>query len=220
MAVVTYELPLAVLLCVLLDRSQPLSNDATEMRAPGVEGPVRESADNTSLNRARSWGRHAGDGVRGEEATLGCRELRSTRYISDGRCTSLHPVKELVCAGECLPSHMLPNWIGGGYRAKFWARRNEREWHCMTDRTRVQRVHLLCPDGSSRTYKVRVVTSCKCKRCSRKHNESGQKPAEAPLARLHRSKAQQKEPKGGNGHRGNRRAVGPKKWTAITMERG
>ena len=35
---------------------------------------------------------------------MGCRELRSTKYISDGQCTSVQPIKELVCAGECLPA--------------------------------------------------------------------------------------------------------------------
>ncbi|XP_064841530.1 sclerostin domain-containing protein 1-like [Oncorhynchus masou masou] len=109
------------------------------------------------------------------QSQVGCRELRSTKYISDGQCTSLNPVKELVCAGECLPSHLLPNWIGSGpgYTGKFWSRREAQEWRCVIDRTRTQRISLQCQDGRSRTYKITVVTSCKCKRYSRQNNDSG-----------------------------------------------
>ncbi|XP_031650838.1 sclerostin domain-containing protein 1-like [Oncorhynchus kisutch] len=109
------------------------------------------------------------------QSQVGCRELRSTKYISDGQCTSLNPIKELVCAGECLPSHLLPNWIGSGpgYTGKFWSRRSAQEWRCVIDRTRTQRISLQCQDGRSRTYKITVVTSCKCKRYSRQNNDSG-----------------------------------------------
>ncbi|KPP58344.1 sclerostin domain-containing protein 1-like [Scleropages formosus] len=218
MALVACEFPLAVLLCVLLESAQPLSNDATELRASSLEDPMRERADNASLNRARSGGRRGGDSLRGEDGPLGCKELRSTRYISDGRCTSPNPVKELVCAGECVPVRVLPNWIGGGYGGKFWARRGGRQRRCVTDRTRVQRVHLLCPDGSTRSYRVRVVTSCKCKRCSRQHNESGQRPQEAAPSRPQRSKVRQKEPKPKSSHHGNRREDATDKWRAAVME--
>lgn len=115
-----------------------------------------------------------------DQSQVGCRELRSTKYISDGQCTSLNPVKELVCAGECLPAHMLPNWIGGSYTGKFWSRREAQEWRCVIDRTRTQRIRLQCQDGSSRTYKITVVTSCKCKRYTRQHNESGHKSEVQP----------------------------------------
>ncbi|CAJ0964600.1 unnamed protein product [Ranitomeya imitator] len=103
---------------------------------------------------------------------VGCRELRSTKYISDGQCTSLRPLKELVCAGECLPLPILPNWIGGGYGLKYWSRRSTQEWRCVNDKMRTQRIQLQCADGTTRTYKVTVVTSCKCKRYTRQHNES------------------------------------------------
>ncbi|XP_009579162.1 PREDICTED: sclerostin domain-containing protein 1-like [Fulmarus glacialis] len=103
---------------------------------------------------------------------VGCRELRSTKYISDGQCTSINPLKELVCAGECLPLPLLPNWIGGGYGTKYWSRRSSQEWRCVNDKTRTQRIQLQCQDGSIRTYKITVVTACKCKRYTRQHNES------------------------------------------------
>ncbi|XP_044534784.1 sclerostin domain-containing protein 1 [Gracilinanus agilis] len=103
---------------------------------------------------------------------VGCRELRSTKYISDGQCTSINPLKELVCAGECLPLPVLPNWIGGSFGTKYWSRRSSQEWRCVNDKTRTQRIQLQCQDGSTRTYKITVVTACKCKRYTRQHNES------------------------------------------------
>ena len=107
-----------------------------------------------------------------EQNQVGCRELRSTKYISDGQCTSLNPVKELVCAGECLPAHLLPNWIGSSHTGRYWSRREAQEWRCVIDRTRTQRIRLQCQDGSSRTYRITVVTSCKCKRYTRLQNQS------------------------------------------------
>ncbi|XP_061530798.1 sclerostin domain-containing protein 1a [Phycodurus eques] len=173
-----------VLLCILLRSSQALHNDATEHAGSLLPhaGPPQEDVKpgNVSLNRARAGGRAAGrDG--GERSQMGCRELRSTKYISDGHCTSIHPIKELVCAGECLPTQMLHNWIGGAQLSrKFWTRRStgistSPDWRCVNDKTRTQRIQLQCHDGSIRTYKITVVTSCKCKRFSRQHNQSGHK---------------------------------------------
>ncbi|XP_077453881.1 sclerostin domain-containing protein 1a [Stigmatopora argus] len=175
---------LPLLLFILLGGGQAFNNDATEHAGgPAVQAePAGEDfqAGNASLNRARAGGRSVGrDG--NDRNQLGCRELRSTKYISDGHCTSIHPIKELVCAGECLPSQMLHNWIGDSRRSrKFWTRRGARagdnpDWRCVNDKTRAQRIRLQCLDGSARTYKITVVTSCKCKRFSRQHNESGQK---------------------------------------------
>ncbi|XDV32032.1 hypothetical protein PO909_002934, partial [Leuciscus waleckii] len=150
-----------------------LKNDATEIFYSHVVSPVEDTQSNASLNRARSGGRGFTAHER-ERVPVGCRELRSTKYISDGQCTSISPVKELVCTGQCLPAQMLPNWIGG-YNRKFWNRRNSQDWRCVNDKTRTQRIQLQCQDGSSRTYKITVVTSCKCKRYTRQHNESGAK---------------------------------------------
>ncbi|MBN3318210.1 SOSD1 protein, partial [Atractosteus spatula] len=158
-------------------------NDATEILYTHVVHPVQDHPVNASLNQARNGGRNLGHtgSDRNDQSQVGCRELRSTKYISDGQCTSINPVKELVCAGECLPAEMLPNWIGGGGGSgrKYWSRRNAQEWRCVNDKTRTQRIQLQCRDGSTRTYKITVVTSCRCKRYSRQHNESSHKFGEA-----------------------------------------
>ncbi|MBN3298075.1 sclerostin domain-containing protein 1a [Amia ocellicauda] len=163
--------------CILMRSCLAFKNDATEILYSHVVDPVQETPSNTSLNQARNGGRNGGNAgsARNDRGQVGCRELRSTKYISDGQCTSINPVKELVCAGECLPAQMLPNWIGGGYGRKYWSRRNAQEWRCVNDKTRTQRIQLQCQDGSARTYKITVVTSCKCKRYSRQHNESSHK---------------------------------------------
>ncbi|KAM4581414.1 sclerostin domain-containing protein 1a [Odontesthes bonariensis] len=186
------------LFCILLRSCQAFKNDATEQLFSHVSEPVQEVQSNVSLNRARSGGRGAGNAAqdRGERSQIGCRELRSTKYISDGHCTSINPIKELVCAGECLPAQMLENWIGGAQGRKFWARRSgNHDWRCVNDKTRTQRIQLQCQDGSTRTYKITVVTSCKCKRYSRQHNESGHKfeePVLLPPQLLHKHKSKSK----------------------------
>ncbi|XP_051966468.1 sclerostin domain-containing protein 1-like [Xyrauchen texanus] len=162
------------LLCFLIRSGMTLKNDATEIFYAHVVSPVQDAQSNASLNRARSGGRGLPAHERGERVPVGCRELRSTKYISDGQCTSINPVKELVCTGQCLAAQMLPNWIGG-YGRKFWNRRNSQDWRCVNDKTRTQRIQLQCQDGSTRTYKITVVTSCKCKRYTRQHNESEKK---------------------------------------------
>lgn len=181
-----------LLLCVLLRSGLAFNNDATEQFPRGgsgssSSGPGQELQGNTSvLNRARTGGRAlrgGGGGARdrSDKGQIGCRELRSTKYISDGRCTSTKPIKELVCAGECLPAQLLPNWIGAAPGSRLWGRKSGgggatgsrgQDWRCVNDKTRTQRIQLQCQDGSSRTYKITVVTSCKCKRYSRQHNQS------------------------------------------------
>ncbi|XP_023835549.1 sclerostin domain-containing protein 1a [Salvelinus sp. IW2-2015] len=191
---------LVILFCILVRSCQAFNNDATEILYSHVGTPVQDAPSNVSLNRARNGGRGAGNTAGNDRvdqrSQVGCRELRSTKYISDGQCTSINPIKELVCAGECLPAQMLPNWIGGGYGRKFWSRRNSQDWRCVNDKTRTQRIQLQCQDGSTRTYKITVVTSCKCKRYSRQHNESSHMKFEEPaLSRpqlLHKHKAKAK----------------------------
>ncbi|KAL2080498.1 hypothetical protein ACEWY4_024291 [Coilia grayii] len=163
---------LLLLFCILLKYCHAVKNDATEMMNSHIIPPVQETPTNVSLNRASNGGRSFDTGSKLDQSQVGCRELRSTKYISDGQCTSLSPVKELVCAGECLPAHLLPNWIGASYSGRYWTRRDAQEWRCVTDRTRTQRIRLQCLDGSTRTYKIQAVTACKCKRYSRQHNDS------------------------------------------------
>lgn len=99
---------------------------------------------------------------------LSCRELRSSRYVTDGSCRSAKPIKELVCSGQCLPARLMPNSIG---RGKWW-RSNTSEYRCIPAHSRTRRIRLRCPNGNTRTYKMRTVTSCKCKRFRAHHNQS------------------------------------------------
>ncbi|KAG7225343.1 hypothetical protein INR49_027326 [Caranx melampygus] len=171
-------LQLVALLLLLSRSSSAVHNDATESLDTQPVQDTQDEPANDDTNQARNGGRRPADPVRNgaDQSQMGCRELRSTKYISDGQCTSVNPIKELVCAGECLPAHLLPNWIGGGgHTTRYWSRRDAQEWRCVIDRTRTQRIRLQCQDGSSRTYKITVVTSCKCKRYSREQNDSGNK---------------------------------------------
>ncbi|XP_061763348.1 sclerostin [Nerophis ophidion] len=122
---------------------------------------------NNNNNRATTGGR-TDKSVTHSASELSCRELRSTRYVADGACRSAKPVKELVCSGGCLPSHILPNSIG---RANWW-RSGASDYRCVPAHSRTRRLRLHCPNGSTRTYKVRAVTSCKCKRFRPHHNRS------------------------------------------------
>lgn len=99
--------------------------------------------------------------VSADDVSVGCKELRSKRYLSDGFCTSVRPITEVVCVGTCLPAHQLP-WYAEF--VKVWARTKVLEWRCVDDVIRRQRVTLQCENGDERTYRVRVVRSCKCKR--------------------------------------------------------
>ncbi|XP_070702998.1 sclerostin domain-containing protein 1b [Pempheris klunzingeri] len=184
----------AVLLLLSGRNSSAVHNDATESVHPQPVHDTQDGPASEDTNQARKGGRGPADTVRNgpDQSQVGCRELRSTKYISDGQCTSVNPIKELVCAGECLPAHLLPNWIGGaGYTGRYWSRRDAHEWRCVTDRTRTQRIRLQCQDGSSRTYKITVVTSCKCKRYSRQQNDSGHKdtPVHSGRQRKNQKKA-------------------------------
>ena len=100
---------------------------------------------------------------------VGCKELRSKRYISDGFCTSVKPVTEVVCTGHCLPIRELP-WYAEFI--KVWARTKLLEWRCVDDVIRRRRVQLLCENGETRSYKIKVVKSCKCKRYGKGQNRS------------------------------------------------
>ncbi|XP_026862132.2 sclerostin domain-containing protein 1b [Electrophorus electricus] len=188
---------LLLFLCVLLKNCQSVKNDATETFNASMVTSFLETPNNVSLNRARNGGRRTENRPQAEQSQVGCRELRSTKYISDGQCTSLNAVKELVCAGECLPTHLLPNWIGGGYTGRYWGRRDAQEWRCVNDRMRTQRIRLQCQDGSTRTYKITAVTSCKCKRYTRQYNDSALKfdsstsaqPVKNPKTKKNRGKS-------------------------------
>ncbi|XP_029590925.1 sclerostin domain-containing protein 1 isoform X1 [Salmo trutta] len=214
------------LFCLLIRSCQAVKNGATETLNAQLLSTVQDTpSSNVSMNQARNGGRRlTSDARKGlsrsvteqgqAQSQVGCRELRSTKYISDGQCTSLNPVKELVCAGECLPSHLLPNWIGSGpgYTGKFWSRREAQEWRCVIDRTRTQRIRLQCQNGSSRTYKITVVTSCKCKRYSRQNNDSGNGKSEVEVGQAQGQSSTPQGPKRRKGKEGKNGRSGQEDW--------
>lgn len=162
--------------CTAVKGWKGLKNDATEIlpeyreNTRTAQEAILQAANNHSNsmnNRAKTGGRSANT-LSYSAAELSCRELRSTRYITDGSCRSAKPVKELVCSGQCMPAHLMPNSIG---RGKWW-RGNASDYRCIPAHSRTRRVQLQCPNGNTRTYKIRVVTSCKCKRFRPHHNQS------------------------------------------------
>ncbi|XP_055513169.1 sclerostin [Leucoraja erinacea] len=178
-------------LCTLLVRGgmslpegwRSLKNDATEIVHEYTD--IGSDLRNHSSNQAKLGGRGRLQlAVRGA-GEFSCRELRSTRYISDGMCRSVKPVKELVCSGQCMPAHLLPNSIG---RIRWWSRHQSSDYRCVAAHSRTQRVRLECQNRETRTYKIQVVTSCKCKRYSRHHNQSDKKQFEMEATRRRKSK--------------------------------
>lgn len=111
-----------------------------------------------------------------DEPQLGCKELRAKRFISDGFCTSLKPLKEVVCAGQCMPikETNMPWWAEF---TKYWAKPKFMEWRCVDSVTKLKKVQLMCENGETRTYKIRIVKSCRCKSYDRGHNESDINPS-------------------------------------------
>ncbi|XP_070783568.1 sclerostin [Enoplosus armatus] len=158
------------------------------------------SNSNSMNNRAKNGGRTANT-VSYSASELSCRELRSTRYITDGSCRSAKPVKELVCSGQCMPAHLMPNSIA---RGKWW-RSNASDYRCIPAHSRTRRVQLQCPNGNTRTYKIRVVTSCKCKRFRPHHNQSVAKevpkrPRSKKHSRLSQDRSKNTTPLMGNSY--------------------
>ena len=100
---------------------------------------------------------------------VGCKELRSKRYISDGFCTSIKPITEVVCTGHCLPLRNLP-WFAEFI--KVWATHKTLEHRCVDNVIKRRRVRLTCKNGETRTYKIKTVKSCKCKQYFREQNTS------------------------------------------------
>ncbi|KAL5010929.1 hypothetical protein ScPMuIL_013234 [Solemya velum] len=105
------------------------------------------------------------------DVQVGCSELRAKRYLSDGYCTSTKPLMEVVCAGQCLPikEENLPWWAEF---VKYWARQKIRQYRCEEDITKRRKVRLRCENGETRTYRIKVVKSCKCKRYVKQQNDS------------------------------------------------
>ncbi|XP_071484080.1 uncharacterized protein [Diadema antillarum] len=104
-----------------------------------------------------------------ERLQVHCVELRSKRYISDGFCTSPRPITEVVCAGSCIPESY-HDWYYE--HVKVWSNDKRKEWRCVNDNVRQKKVRLICDNNQVRTYRIKTVRSCKCKRFAHQHNES------------------------------------------------
>ncbi|NWW81423.1 SOST protein, partial [Climacteris rufus] len=168
---------------------QMFKNDATEIIpeiTENTETPVEQTfSNNNTMNQAKHGGRHIQQAPDpNEPSQFSCREVRSTRFLTDGPCRSLKPVRELLCSGQCAPSHLLPNAIG---RGKWW-RQHSLDYRCIPAHSRTQRVPMLCPQEETRTYKFRAVTACKCKRYTRYHNQSELKDFGKEAARPQKNK--------------------------------
>jgi len=98
-----------------------------------------------------------------------CKPLKSKRYITDGFCTSIRPVVDFVCTGTCLPIRQLP-WYAEFI--KVWSHTKTLQYRCVDDDVRHRKVTFACDNGETRSYRIRVVRSCKCKRYMRTQNES------------------------------------------------
>lgn len=99
---------------------------------------------------------------------LGCEGIRIRRYVSNGRCTSRRPIRDMICDGQCLPMDELP-WFPEFSKI---ISRHKREWRCVADDVRTRKVTVMCNDGTKHKYRVRVVRSCKCKRYTHKQNQT------------------------------------------------
>ena len=144
-----------------------------------------------------------------EDIQVGCRELRAKRYISDGFCTSTKPINEVVCTGTCLPIRDLP-WYAEF--VKYWAKSKYREWQCEEGVVRRKSVHLLCRNGQYRTYRIKVVKSCTCKKLVDQHNRtvpSGGQKQKQKKKKKKRRKGEGGE--GGGGENDNKKRKGKKR---------
>ena len=97
----------------------------------------------------------------------------SDKMMKDGDgCSTTQFVKSLECVGRCVPVPKdksvlnTPEW--GDY-LKGWKRTQAKKWRSEPGKVRNKSVQFLClKDMSLKTYKIRVVESCKCKK-TRKH---------------------------------------------------
>ncbi|XP_061080940.1 sclerostin-like [Conger conger] len=183
------------------DATENIPDYTEETRSP--EEPLQRA--NNTLNRAkqgvRSPGgrRFSGNSESYGSSELSCREVRLTHYVTDGSCRSAKPVQELVCAGQCVPAHLLPNSI---LRGKWW-RGGGPEFRCVPAHSRVRRVQLHCAAGGRRNHKIRIATSCKCKRYTRQHNQSEARTPPRPHGNKRRSRGHQDQSRNNSPETGN-----------------
>lgn len=138
------------------------------------DDPYETDADtysNATSDRRAASGRHRFDFVnpKPDDLQIECKPLKSKRYITDGFCTSIRPVVDFVCTGTCLPIRQLP-WYAEFI--KVWSHTKTLQYRCVDDVVRHRKVTFACDNGETRSYRIRVVRSCKCKRYMRSQNES------------------------------------------------
>ncbi|NXB53758.1 SOST protein, partial [Leucopsar rothschildi] len=170
------QIPWAVCaLCVVTQITfQPLQgwqmfkNDATEIIPEineNTEIPMEPTySNNNTMNQAKHGGRH----IQQAPDLNGKKNIIITVLDDSRQFLKEYLLSYIFCSGQCEPSHLLPNSIG---RGKWW-RQSSLDYRCIPAHTRTQRILLACPEQETRTYKFRAVTSCKCKRYTRYHNQS------------------------------------------------
>ena len=100
----------------------------------------------------------------------------------------------MVCAGHCLPikEQNLPWW---SEFTKFWAKPKFKEWRCVEAVTKLKKVQLMCENGEVRTYKIKVVKSCRCKNFDRRPNRTDNLEQKLKRKRRHRRKVRKEKDK-------------------------
>ena len=88
---------------------------------------------------------------------------------------------------------------------KVWARSKLREWQCEEDVVRRKSVHLLCRNGQYRTYRIKVVKSCKCKNIVDQHNRTVPRGSKKKKRRKGKKDKRRKGKKRRRGQRKNRK---------------
>lgn len=142
-------------------QNEPSAKSIPRVAATNETNAVQSSADETGLELEKP---HQTAGI----LNLGCQGIRIRRYVSNGRCTSRRPFRDLICDGQCMPMDELP-WFPE--YSKVISRR-KREWRCVPDEVKTKKVTVVCIDGNKFKYRVRVVRSCKCKRYTHKQNQT------------------------------------------------
>lgn len=142
-------------------QNEPSAESIPRVAATNETNAAQTSPDETGLELEKP---HQTSGI----LNLGCQGIRIRRYVSNGRCTSRRPIRDLICDGQCLPMDELP-WFPE--YSKIISRR-KREWRCVADEVKTKKVTVVCIDGNKFKYRVRVVRSCKCKRYTHKQNQT------------------------------------------------
>lgn len=174
-------------LTLLLVLSAVIESILSAARLPNASSGTSLSSNETDSMSAEQDFKHRNAEFWPDDVQIGCKELRAKRFISDGFCTSIKPIKEVVCAGHCLPikEQNLPWW---SEFTKVWAKPKLKEWRCVEAVTKLKKVQLMCENGETRTYKIKIVKSCRCKNFDRRPNRTDNLGQKEKRNRRHRRK--------------------------------